>query len=64
MTNVQGDEKLSCQDKPTHQFLGRRLIYFHHIINSTKRETVMRAAVDLKLGGYSKIGRYFRVVLT
>eukprot|EP00960_Hanusia_phi_P052571 761537-Hanusia_phi.AAC.2 len=36
--------------------LGRRLIYFHHIINPTKRQCVQEWAVQLKLGGYSKIG--------
>jgi hypothetical protein len=42
--------------KPVQQFLGRRLIFFHHIINANKRETVMKEAVALGLGGYSKIG--------
>jgi hypothetical protein len=36
--------------------LGRRLIYFHHIINKTKREIVMKEAIANELCGYSKIG--------
>lgn len=36
--------------------LKRVLIYFHHIINKTKREIVMKEAISLGLGGYSKIG--------
>lgn len=41
--------------------LGRRLIYFHHIINPNKRDTVIGTAVDLQLGGYSKYGRFLRM---
>jgi hypothetical protein len=36
--------------------LGRRMIYFHHIINEGKREMVSSWAIQLRLGGYSKIG--------
>jgi hypothetical protein len=36
--------------------LGRRAIYFHHIIASTKRRVVKEWALELKLGGFSKIG--------
>ncbi len=36
--------------------LGRRLIYFHHLINKHKREFVVRGAVAHGLGGYSKYG--------
>lgn len=36
--------------------LGRRAIYFHHIINPNKRRVVMEWAVELQLGGFSKIG--------
>lgn len=38
------------------EMLGRRLIFFHHIINPTKRECVMKWAIEYGLGGYSKIG--------
>jgi hypothetical protein len=34
----------------------RVLIFFHHIINATKRDVVQREAVAHGLGGYSKIG--------
>ena len=34
----------------------RVLIFFHHIINATKRDVVKREAVASGLGGYSKIG--------
>ncbi|KAF1332145.1 Major facilitator superfamily, partial [Globisporangium splendens] len=36
--------------------LGRRAIYFHHIINPNKRHVVMEWALELQLGGFSKIG--------
>mmetsp|Transcript_8321 Transcript_8321/g.8484 ORF Transcript_8321/g.8484 Transcript_8321/m.8484 type:complete len:347 (-) Transcript_8321:191-1231(-) len=36
--------------------LGRRAIYFHHIIASNKRKLVMEWAVQLGLSGFSKIG--------
>lgn len=36
--------------------LGRRAIYFHHIINATKRRVVKEWALELQLGGFSKIG--------
>ncbi|TYZ59190.1 hypothetical protein PybrP1_007123 [[Pythium] brassicae (nom. inval.)] len=36
--------------------LGRRAIYFHHIINPTKRRVVKDWASELQLGGFSKIG--------
>ena len=36
--------------------LGRRLIYFHHIIANGKRQAVQEWAVQLRLGGYAKIG--------
>ena len=32
------------------------MIYFHHIINEGKREMVSSWAIQLRLGGYSKIG--------
>ncbi|CBN74926.1 conserved unknown protein [Ectocarpus siliculosus] len=37
-------------------FLGRRLIYSHHIIATQKRTGIMKAARDLRLGGFSKVG--------
>jgi hypothetical protein len=36
--------------------LGRRAIYFHHIIASNKRRVVKDWALELQLGGFSKIG--------
>lgn len=36
--------------------LGRRAIYFHHIINENKRRVVQDWALELQLGGFSKIG--------
>eukprot|EP00918_Siedleckia_nematoides_P016511 GHVU01035523.1.p1 GENE.GHVU01035523.1~~GHVU01035523.1.p1 ORF type:complete len:330 (+),score=74.26 GHVU01035523.1:48-992(+) len=36
--------------------LGRRLIYFHHIIANGKRQAISEWAVQLRLGGYAKIG--------
>lgn len=36
--------------------LGRRSIYFHHIIATNKRKIVKYLAHQLDLGGYSKIG--------
>ncbi|KAJ0398069.1 hypothetical protein ATCC90586_009644 [Pythium insidiosum] len=36
--------------------LGRRAIYFHHIIAPTKRRVVKEWALELGLGGFSKIG--------
>eukprot|EP00471_Norrisiella_sphaerica_P004388 CAMPEP_0184481754 /NCGR_PEP_ID=MMETSP0113_2-20130426/3320_1 /TAXON_ID=91329 /ORGANISM="Norrisiella sphaerica, Strain BC52" /LENGTH=337 /DNA_ID=CAMNT_0026861081 /DNA_START=139 /DNA_END=1152 /DNA_ORIENTATION=- len=36
--------------------LGRRLIFSHHIINTAKREAVVKFAVQLGLSGCSKIG--------
>lgn len=38
------------------QVLGRRLCYSHHIINAAKRKAVVEWAVQLGLGGFSKIG--------
>ena len=36
--------------------LGRRLLYSHHIINPNKRKVVIEWALELGLGGLSKIG--------
>ncbi|GMF25988.1 unnamed protein product [Phytophthora fragariaefolia] len=36
--------------------LGRRAIYFHHIIASNKRRVVKEWALELQLSGFSKIG--------
>lgn len=38
------------------QVLGRRAIYFHHIIAPTKRRVVVEWALELQLSGFSKIG--------
>ncbi|CAI5705037.1 hypothetical protein KXD40_001709 [Peronospora effusa] len=40
----------------TPMVLGRRAIYFHHIIALTKRRVVKEWALELQLGGFSKIG--------
>eukprot|EP00903_Cladosiphon_okamuranus_P014881 g13780.t1 len=37
-------------------FLGRRLIYSHHIIATQKRTGIVKAARELGLGGFSKVG--------
>ncbi|KAG7402183.1 RWD domain-containing protein 2B [Phytophthora boehmeriae] len=44
------------KDVPTKAVLGRRAIYFHHIIASNKRRVVKEWALELQLGGFSKIG--------
>ena len=36
--------------------LGRRCIYFHHVIARSKRKAVMEWAVECGLGGFAKIG--------
>lgn len=36
--------------------LGRRLIYSHHIIAPQKRTGIVKAAKELGLGGFSKVG--------
>ncbi|CAN0482235.1 unnamed protein product, partial [Hapterophycus canaliculatus] len=36
-------------------FLGRRLIYSHHIIATQKRTGIVKAARELRLGGFSKV---------
>lgn len=38
------------------QVLGRRLIYSHHLIASSKRKDIIQIARERRLGGYSKIG--------
>ncbi|CAM9419995.1 unnamed protein product [Phaeothamnion confervicola] len=42
--------------QPSSFWLGRRLIYFHHIICPAKRAAIRGAAAALRLGGYCKIG--------
>ncbi|CAN0041854.1 unnamed protein product [Scytosiphon promiscuus] len=37
-------------------FLGRRLIYSHHIIATQKRTGIIKGARELRLGGFSKVG--------
>lgn len=39
-------------------YLGRRLIYSHHIIASQKRSGILKAARELKLGGFSKVSAH------
>ena len=36
--------------------IGRKLIWFHHILSTTKRKAVVKWAAELELGGYSKPG--------
>lgn len=40
-------------------FLGRRLIYSHHIIATQKRTGIVKAARELGLGGFSKVSFFF-----
>ena len=42
--------------KPQTQVLGRRLLYSHHLIADSKRAAVLQWALELRLGGFSKIG--------
>ncbi|ETL78162.1 hypothetical protein L917_20964 [Phytophthora nicotianae] len=44
------------EETSTPPTLGRRAIYFHHIIASNKRRVVKEWATELRLGGFSKIG--------
>ncbi|KAG2766673.1 hypothetical protein PC129_g37 [Phytophthora cactorum] len=45
-----------AEETSTPLTLGRRAIYFHHIIASNKRRVVKEWASELQLGGFSKIG--------
>lgn len=40
----------------TSTVLGRRLLYSHHLIADSKRAAVQQWALELRLGGFSKIG--------
>ena len=42
--------------------IARFLIYFHHIMSSTKKKAILDAAKNLELGGFSKVG-FPRVVV-
>ncbi|KAG1700345.1 hypothetical protein DVH05_012146 [Phytophthora capsici] len=63
LSQVQSRELVE-HDVPPQEFLketpervlGRRAIYFHHIIASNKRRVVKEWARELQLGGFSKIG--------
>jgi hypothetical protein len=46
----------TTSDRNSTQILGRRIIYSHHIISSTKRKDLLRLAKQYNLGGYAKIG--------
>ncbi|KAF4040595.1 hypothetical protein GN244_ATG07270 [Phytophthora infestans] len=46
----------AAEETSTPVTLGRRAIYFHHIIASNKRRVVKEWASELQLGGFSKIG--------
>jgi len=37
-------------------YLGRRCIYFHHILSTQKRQCIVRWAKDLRLSGFCEIG--------
>ncbi|RLN95114.1 hypothetical protein BBJ28_00000120 [Nothophytophthora sp. Chile5] len=49
-------EKAEAEAPQPRMILGRRAIYFHHIIASNKRRVVKEWASELQLGGFSKIG--------
>lgn len=51
-----GDASLSSSQEEQAPVLGRRAIYFHHVINPNKRRIVKDWASELQLGGFSKIG--------
>ena len=36
--------------------IGRKLIWFHHILSTTKRKAIVKWAAELELGGFSKPG--------
>ncbi len=40
----------------TYAVMGRKLIWFHHILSTTKRKAIVKWAAELELGGYSKPG--------
>ncbi|CAM9786760.1 unnamed protein product [Ascophyllum nodosum] len=50
------DEAHGGRESTAVVLLGRRLIYSHHIIAPQKRTGIMRAARELDLGGFSKVG--------
>lgn len=47
---------VSNNNNTNNMTLGRRLIYSHHIISTTKRAHIMELASNLQLTGYMKIG--------
>ena len=49
-------EALGLSDRTEATVLGRRLCFSHHIIAPSKRSAVVNWALELKLGGCSKIG--------
>lgn len=51
-----GDKAVTQQTVLLPTVLGRRAIYFHHIIASNKRRVVKEWALELQLSGFSKIG--------
>ncbi|KAG6609807.1 Major Facilitator Superfamily (MFS) [Phytophthora cinnamomi] len=51
-----GEDAVTLQTVSVSSVLGRRAIYFHHIIASNKRRVVKEWALELQLGGFSKIG--------
>ena len=52
--SIQQIRMLSLSRQPA--AIGRRAIYFHHIIANNKRQFVIQEALRLRLGGFSKIG--------
>ncbi len=49
------DASAASADIPQRRF-GRRCLYMHHIIATSKRSAVVRGALELGLGGVAKIG--------
>jgi len=54
--DVTATDTTATTDRTSIQILGRRIIYSHHIISSTKRKDLRQLATHYKLGGYMKIG--------
>lgn len=57
-----GAEAGSGDEEAAVSYLGRRLIYSHHIIASQKRTGILKAARELGLGGFSKVGAVCDVI--
>lgn len=55
-SNIVSSVELELPSLVAPRQFGRRLIHSHHIINPKKRQVVSKWALELGLGGYSKIG--------